>query len=129
MIKILLLLSIIFFHIIDDFGLQGCLSNLKQKLYWEKNYPNPLYKNDYIIALIMHAFSWTFMIHIPIIIYLFYYNININIYIFIIIFLSNWIIHAFTDNLKANLLKINLVQDQIIHIIQILIIYFIYIMY
>lgn len=129
MIKILLLLFMIFCHIVDDYYLQGWLASAKQKSWWKKNYPKPLYKNDYIMALIMHAFSWTFMIHIPIIIYLFYYNININIYIFIIIFLLNWIIHAFTDNLKANLLKINLVQDQIIHIIQILIIYFIYIMY
>ena len=129
MIKILLLLSMVFCHIVDDYYLQGWLASAKQKSWWENNCSNVLYQNDYIMALIMHAFSWTFMIHIPIIIYLFYYNININICIFIIIFLLNWFIHAFTDHLKANLLKINLIQDQIIHIIQILIIYFIYIMY
>ena len=129
MIKILLLLFMIFCHIVDDYYLQGWLASAKQKSWWEKNCSNVLYQNDYIMALIMHAFSWTFMIHIPIIIYLFYYNININICIFIIIFLLNWFIHAFIDHLKANLFKINLIQDQIIHIIQILITYFIYVIY
>ena len=78
MIKILLLLFMIFCHIVDDYYLQGWLASAKQKSWWENNCSNVLYQNDYIMALIMHAFSWTFMIHISIIIYLFYYNININ---------------------------------------------------
>lgn len=34
-------------HLIDDFHLQGLLGNLKQKSWWEKNYPNKLYKDDW----------------------------------------------------------------------------------
>ena len=38
-------------HILDDFCLQGILASLKQKSWWEENYPNKLYKYDYIISL------------------------------------------------------------------------------
>ena len=53
---ILLLIGMLFFHIVDDYYLQGFLASAKQKSWWEKNNPNPLYKNDYIIALVEHAF-------------------------------------------------------------------------
>ena len=116
---ILLLMAMLFLHIVDDYYLQGLLASFKQKSWWEKNCPNSLYKNDYIMALITHAFSWAVMIHIPIIIYSISFNIEIPIVIFAILFIVNWLIHALVDHTKANLLKINLVQDQLIHIVQI----------
>jgi len=116
-IKIFILILMIFCHIVDDFYLQGWLASAKQKSWWQKNAPNNLYKYDYIMALFCHSFSWSFMIQLPILIYGFYTNVFIwNIYLFII----NIIIHMFIDNLKANKLKINLIQDQIIHFIQII---------
>lgn len=63
LIDLILLFSMLFFHLFDDYKLQGILANMKQRSWWEKNAPDDLYKNDYIIALIEHAFSWTFMIH------------------------------------------------------------------
>ena len=45
--KILFLLGMIFCHIIDDYYLQGWLAFAKQKEWWTKNTPNPLYKYDY----------------------------------------------------------------------------------
>ena len=116
---ILLLIGMLFLHIIDDYYLQGVLASMKQKSWWEKNCPNPLYKKDYIMALVEHAFSWTVMIHIPIIIYSMVYNVEISSVIFVILFFVNWVVHAMTDHVKANLLKINLIQDQLIHIVQI----------
>ena len=117
-IKIFILISMIFCHIVDDYYLQGWLASAKQKKWWIENVPNDLYKNDYLMALFCHSFSWSFMIQMPILIYSFYINIFIwNILLFII----NLIIHMFIDNLKANKLKINLIQDQIIHFIQIII--------
>lgn len=108
----------IFLHIVDDYYLQGWLASGKQKSWWEKNTFNELYKYDYLMALFCHSFSWSFMIQLPIFIYGFYLKKFIwNILLFII----NIIIHAYTDNLKANKLKINLIQDQIIHFIQIVI--------
>ena len=109
----------LFCHIVDDYYLQGILAKLKQKSWWKENAPMHLYKNDYKMALIEHAFSWTFMIHLPIIII--YKNIVI------LWFIGNVFIHAVIDNVKANDLSINLIQDQIIHILQVVATWLIYI--
>lgn len=113
--KIFTLLLMIFCHIVDDYYLQGWLASAKQKKYWQENAPEKLYKYDYIWALIMHSFSWAFMIMLPIA-YSLSFNINIA---FLIAFVINVTIHAITDDLKANKRKINLWEDQIIHLIQI----------
>ena len=124
---ILLLIGILFFHIVDDYYLQGFLASAKQKSWWEKNSPNPLYKNDYIIALAEHAFSWTVMINIPIVVYTYIFGAQINQITFVVLFFINWLVHIVTDNAKANLLKINLIHDQLIHITQIILTWLIYI--
>lgn len=113
-----ILLLMVFLHILDDYGLQApCLCNLKQRSYWEANAPSPLYKYDYLWALLMHSFSWSFMIMLPIA-WIMSFNITVP---FVIIFIENVILHAVVDDLKANQLKINLWEDQIIHLGQILV--------
>ena len=124
----ILLLCMLFCHIVDDYYLQGWLASAKQKSWWKNNNPNPLYKNDYIMALFEHAFSWTFMIHLPLIITMIITSKYISITLFFIVFAINWAVHSITDDAKANKLKINLVQDQLIHICQIFITWFIYIL-
>lgn len=119
--SIFIILAMIFCHIVDDYYLQGCLASMKQKKWWQENAPQKLYKYDYIVALIMHSMSWSFMIMLPIAISM---NFDISI-IFAIVFVGNTIIHAVVDNLKANKFKINLVIDQSIHILQIIIAYII----
>lgn len=133
-LKFILLFGMIFLHLIDDFHLQGMFKELKQKIWWENNYPNKKYKNDYIIALFEHAFSWTFCIMIIPAIYNYftYSELNhdgfmYNLY-FIIAFAINWSIHSIIDNLKANKLKINLIQDQLYHLCQIIITWMIFIL-
>ena len=116
-INMFVLLSMIFCHIVDDYYLQGILTSMKQESWWEKNAPDKLYKNDYIMALIMHSLSWSFMVMLPI---SFSLSFDISV-LFGIIFAVNVAIHAFTDDLKANKKKINLWVDQIIHLIQIVI--------
>ena len=123
---IILFLSVLFCHIVDDYYLQGWLASAKQKDWWKKNAPEPLYENDYTIALIEHGFSWTFMIHLPVIVYSAIFNISIIPECFIIVFAINWIIHVITDNAKANKKKINLIQDQVIHFLQIVATYIFY---
>lgn len=113
---VFILLWMIFFHIVDDYYLQGWLASAKQKSYWQENAPGEMYKNDYIWALIMHSFSWAFMIMLPMAYYL---QFNIT-YWFVIMFVFNVAAHAFTDNAKANWKLINLWQDQIVHIVQII---------
>lgn len=119
---LLILLSMIFCHIFDDYYLQGWLSQAKQKKYWEENFNNKLYKYDYIVALFMHSFSWSFMIILPCIIYgLFNNNLDIIYTIF-----GNAFCHMIVDDAKANKGKINLLIDQSIHIAQILLTFIIF---
>lgn len=117
---IIILLAMIFCHIVDDYYLQGWLASAKQKSWWEKNAPEKLYQNDYIMALFMHSFSWSFMIMIPIIVYLFVSGIVLQEWL-VIAYFSNMAIHCIVDDLKANKRKINLIQDQCTHLVQILV--------
>ena len=109
-------LLMIFCHIVDDYYLQGWLASAKQKKYWEENAPDKMYRYDYIWALIMHSFSWAFMVMLPV---AFFMDFNIG-FDFVIVFILNVMIHAVTDDAKANRKKINLIQDQMVHILQII---------
>lgn len=120
MIKTIIILSMLFLHIVDDYYLQGILASMKQKSWWEKNAPDDLYKHDYIVALLEHAFSWTFMIMLPILIAWLIGIIQVTVVEFAIMFVTNLVLHAFIDNEKANRKTINLIVDQSTHIFQII---------
>ena len=120
-IKIILLLTMLFCHLVDDYYLQGWLASAKQKSWWEKNSPDKLYKNDYIVALCEHAFSWTFMIMLIPTIFTYFNPTDISYKLYLIVFCTNWAVHCIVDDYKANKKKINLVTDQIIHIVQVII--------
>lgn len=109
------LLLMIFFHIVDDYYLQGWLASAKQKEWWKQNAPQRLYQYDYIWALIMHSFSWSFMIMLPIAM-MNHFSVGWG---FVILLFLNAVCHAIIDNLKANTRSINLWQDQLVHIAQI----------
>lgn len=114
--KLFVLLLMIFFHIVDDYYLQGILASMKQKSWWEKNAPQKEYENDYKWALAMHAFSWSFMVMLPIA-YITSFQTNL---MFVGTLIANTIIHALVDNGKANEQIFNLIEDQSIHLLQIL---------
>ena len=129
-LKLFLLLLMLFLNIVDDYYLQGWLTSAKQKSWWEKNAPDILYKDDYIMALCEHAFSWTFMTMLVPSLYLYFTrplkDIDL-IPLYIIIFIWMWGIHCVVDDLKANKKKINLVIDQLIHICQVIFMWIIFI--
>ena len=115
--NVFIVLCMIFCHVIADYNLQGWLASAKQKSYWEKNAPDQMYKHDYICALVMHSFSWTFMIMLPLM-----YAVGFKVNSFLLfLFISNVLLHAITDDFKANKKVLNLWQDQSIHIYQIVI--------
>lgn len=116
--SLFVLVLMIFCHIVDDYYLQGWLASAKQKEYWEKNAPAELYRCDYIWALIMHSFSWSFMIMLPIAYHFYSFKIDD---IFVICLIVNTFVHAIVDHLKANVKCINLWMDQNIHLSQIMI--------
>ena len=117
-VLVFLLFEMIFAHLIADFNLQGILAKMKQKQWWidtlGEDLYNKNYKNDYKISLLAHSFMWSFTIHILLLIL---YTPNYKIFLSIII---NTILHYIIDDLKANKLKIDLVDDQLLHISQIL---------
>ena len=122
MMNFIFLITMIFCHIVDDYYLQGWLASAKQKSWWKKNSPDKLYRHDYIAALFMHSFSWSFMIMlVPTV-----YKIIVGGTYYPLVFIFNVLIHIFTDNLKANAKKINLIQDQLIHLCQIIVTWYIF---
>lgn len=112
--QLFVLFAMIFCHIVDDYYLQGILASMKQRQWWKENAPNKMYERDYIVALIAHAFSWSFMIAIPLLF------ICKNYWVICFLIILNTALHAYVDNEKANKHTINLVQDQVCHMAQIL---------
>jgi hypothetical protein len=123
---IFILLSMLFMHIVDDYYLQGILASMKQKAWWKKQESyKDLYKYDYIVALIMHSFSWAFMVMMPIA-FTMSFAITAG---FAIVLAVNAAVHFIVDNLKANKGKINLVQDQSIHVVQIVVTFVLFLVF
>ena len=119
----MIFLSMIFMQIINDFLLQGILAGMKQKEWWKKQDGyEEMYKYDYIVALIMHSFSWVFMMMLPIAIAT-RFNVGLIYYIGVLV---NAVIHCFVDDLKANKKKISLMDDQLLHMMQILATYILF---
>ena len=108
-------LIMILLHIIDDFVLQPiCLSKLKQKTFWETYVKDDeKYKFDYKVALVIHALSWSIMIHLPLMV------IGVSEFGILLSVIINTIMHAWIDDEKANKLNITLFEDQLMHLIQV----------
>lgn len=108
-------LIMILLHIIDDFVLQPiCLSKLKQKSFWETYVKDDeKYKFDYKVALVIHALSWSIMIHLPLMV------IGVSEFGILLSVIINTIMHAWIDDEKANKLNITLFEDQLMHLIQV----------
>ena len=121
MILKLILFSLLL-HCVDDFVLQAAfLGKGKQRQWWrEQTKGNNFYKNDYIVCLIIHGLEWSLFTFLPILI------LEESSWFLWGMIAANTVIHAYVDNLKANKEKINLVTDQIIHISQILLTYFVW---
>lgn len=114
---LLFIFSVILLHIIDDFILQqlGNLNNFKQKKFWEpynKEYNNR-YVVDYHMGLIIHCMSWGIMVHLP----LFFFG-NTPEMVILISFLIHSVVHGIIDHNKCNKYKLSLVEDQLLHFIQ-----------
>lgn len=107
-------------HFIADFNLQigARLDDLKQKSVWKKMCRTECYngyKRDYIAALLIHAFVWSVVTFLPLLATDRYHPVKLLIGVII-----NTPIHAWVDDLKCNRLKINLIQDQLIHLFQVI---------
>ena len=118
---ILMLVTMLFMHVWDDFGRQGIMAQMKQKSWWKEHAPAYLYRDDYKTALIAHAFSWSVFIMIPVAIPAFILDNIYLLYSLIPLLIFNTAFHAWVDNMKCNEFKIKLWEDQLGHCAQILI--------
>ena len=115
----------LFCHIVDDYYLQGVLAKMKQTSWWREQTNDPMYRNDWLPALIAHGISWSFMISLPCNIYLLI-NKPDSIYLFSLMFMFNVYLHCKVDNDKANKHEINLITDQCMHLFQICVTFFVF---
>lgn len=135
----IVLLMMFLMHIIEDFHMQGILADMKQKSWWNRQIESielPVstkldkYRKDYIMALAVHGFEWAMFMHIPIIaVHILNGAFDIHDTFWIAITASviiNASVHAIIDDMKANRMRLNLVQDQICHTMQIIITYIIF---
>lgn len=111
-------------HIFADFHLQGCLADLKQRMWWKDNITQRgfghRYDHDYLAALTVHGLEWSIFVHIPAFIWMFCCETPLSkgYWILAASVLIQAVLHAVIDDMKCNRLKLNLVQDQILHVIQ-----------
>lgn len=128
--KIFILFLMLFFHVLEDFHLQGILASMKQKEWWETQIGSKdlgKYKYDWIVALLVHSFEWSFMIMLPL-----FLCPNLNIVeknaslALTITILVCTAIHFVVDDAKCNKKHINLIIDQAAHILQILSVWFVF---
>ena len=94
---------------VAHFNLQGILGDLKQREWWQKNYPDPKYSGDYRVAGTIHALAWAILTFLP-----FcqspWYALAVAV---------NAPTHYFIDDAKANRHIISLCEDQAAHLVQI----------
>lgn len=125
MIILFLLLVSVYLHFWDDFHHQGCLKEMKQRIWWETHpqYTDE-YANDYKICMMVHAFEWACAVHAPYIIYGLYNGLftDMKVVMTLTSITFHMLYHARIDSMKANERKINLVTDQANHMIQLLVI-------
>ena len=120
----------VFLHFYADFKMQitAKLDKMKQWRWWRdecfKCFDNPnearhaflKYHFDYLCALLIHGFMWSFVTFLP-----FLTSPSSN---FIAIVLVNGFIHAVIDDLKANKRFFPLWTDQFMHILTIGVTYY-----
>lgn len=118
--KALILLAMLFMHILADFNLQGVLAKMKQQRWWAKRNGG---KYDYITALIIHGYSWSFMVHIPFALLILLLEISLHMPTLAMSIIVHATLHAIIDHEKANKHCFTLAEDQIFHGIQLVIIW------
>lgn len=112
---VIVLILMLLAHFFADFHLQGILADMKQEQWWrtQEGY-NSKYKYDYVAALAIHSAEWTLWMMLPLMLLP-----HLDLGIFLLLAALNMVVHSLTDNSKANYKDINLIQDQIIHLVQI----------
>ena len=132
---VLMFIIMLFLHVFADYHLQGILAQMKQADKWPKKFrpsdPSAnvsMYRNDYKAALAAHAFEWAFVITLPCLFGIYNECADFSIdsawiaSVYIMLLMISAILHYIIDDLKANDHKISLVEDQLFHVSQIILV-------
>jgi len=147
MTPIVLFLLMLLAHIIEDFHLQGRMADMKQKAWWYHSIQDAVidterragrttdvqdpsfksfvdmrmeqYGKDYIPILILHGFEWVICVSIPVMIYT-GFELSTG---YLVMMTAMAFVHAYVDHMKCNKLVFNLVEDQAIHIAQVVVLW------
>lgn len=113
-----MLLAMLFMHIVADYYLQGILAKMKQKSWWKEQVPDldkTRYRNDYLVALVEHAFSWSCcVLALPALVW------HVPGWLLLPLVAVNTCMHAIVDDGKANAMVFSLLEDQLLHVGQVL---------
>lgn len=118
----LLLLAL---HVLADFVVLGRLADMKSDVWWDRKFNGHPWANkmallgkygrDYMVCVSMHALLWALAVFLPIWVSPSCSDIEV-----VGVVIVNALVHAVADNMYNNRpMSINLVQDQIVHIVQI----------
>lgn len=127
---VLALILLFGLHVFADFHLQGILASMKQQAWWgeqqaKENMPEQSfinYVNDYKVALWAHAFEWTFVTYLPVFVVCAMHRDQLNMtLVYVSLLVTNALWHKLIDDGKANEGLLNLVFDQVLHVVQIVI--------
>jgi len=125
MTDIKLFLLVLLLHFIADFNLQlgAGLDKFKSVDWWRKIMGETIwgtadeqfrkYKHDYKVAMAIHSVVWALVTFAPCI------WLCTSAKAMLSILAVNAVAHYYIDNLKANRYRLNLVQDQILHLLQV----------
>ena len=118
------MLLVLLLHFIADFNLQigARLNDMKQKDWWGRQFKKlkmeacdtKRYRYDYVCALIIHSFVWSIVTFAPLILCM-----RNTVGILAVVGL-NTLVHAKIDDAKANEHLLNLIKDQVMHLLQII---------
>lgn len=130
---VFILVIMLFLHAFADYHLQGILASMKRKKWWEQHiksdYDREMYSNDYKAALITHAFEWAFIVTLPCLGSIYYACVDLSWpnarkgAVYILLLIASTFIHCLVDDLKCNDRKINLIEDQYLHVAQIVVLW------
>lgn len=113
-LKIMVLFCMIFCHIIGYFRLLGFFGKVKKGLWWGDE---DKYKNDRMVVLLEHGFSWSFIMHLPIFVLALISGNGLVMQVLPISIIAQAIAHSCFSNEKDNSQINSLLEDQVLHFV------------
>lgn len=121
--KALILFTMIFLHIVGEFYLQGMLAKMKKKRWWYRHEPEDGGRYNHIAALIIHGYSWSFIVHLPFTGLIVLCDMFDCMAVLSLSLLSHAVLHALLANDRINHDFLDFADEQACHVAQVFIVW------